>query len=218
MKTKIITLFLLVSFYSNAQEIPKFNVGIDYFLLHASYENGYGSADYSSHGGVFVEKPFQFSFLKPIVFSPGLSFKTIHENFGGGGLGGGSSSSLNHHSFSGYLRIIHKIRLEKIKPAMFYFGGIGGAHFYTWAKGSASSYSTLYPQANWQNSNYKEDPSHLFHKMYFGVLAGIEFTNNSSVTPSFEVKLLPKFGEYRENVLSPVELSINLAFEKKIKG
>ncbi len=215
MKTKIIALILLVSFYSKAQDIPKFNVGIDYLLLHASYENAYGSVEYSSRGGVFIEKPFQFDFLKPVGFSPGLSFKTIHENFGGGGLGGGSSSSLNHYSFSGYLKIIHKMNLEKIKPAVFYFGAFGGAHFYTWAKGSASSYSTLYPKANWKDSNYKEDPSHLFRKMYVGLLAGIEFPNKSFITPSFEVKYIPNYGEYKENVLSPVELSINLAFRTK---
>ncbi len=47
----------------------------------------YGTANYSSGRGVFIEKAFLFDFLKRVIVSPGLSFKTINEEFQTGGMG-----------------------------------------------------------------------------------------------------------------------------------
>ncbi len=215
MKTKIVILLCFISFFSNAQEIPKLNAGIDLLIFKGSYENEYGTTTYSSRGGVFLEKAFQFNFLKQIVLTPGLSYKSIHEKTQGGGMGAGSSSDLNHYTISGYLKFIRKAEIIKIKPAVLYYGGFGGAHFYTWAKGSASNHSVFYEEANWENLNYKEDPSPLFKKMYFGFLTGIEFTNNGFIRPSFEVRFMPLYAESKGNVLNPFELAINLAFGSK---
>ena len=218
MKTKTVLLLCFISLFSNAQEIQKLNVGLDFLLFKGSYENGYGTVNYSSKGGAFIEKAFQLNFLKQTFLSPGLSYKSINEKFSGGGLGGGSASNLNHYAMSGYLKIIHKTEILKLKSAAFYYGAFGGAHFITWARGSASSYSLLYEQANWENPDYKEDPSHLFNKMYFGILTGVQFTNNSFIKPSLELRLLPLYGEYKEHVVSPFELVLNLGFGEKVQN
>lgn len=212
MKTKIAILLCFTSLFLNAQEIPKLNTGIDFLIIYKNLDNSNGALNYSSKGGVFIEKPFQISLLRQIVLSPGLSFKAINENFNGGGLGAGSTSDLNHYSINGYLKIIRKTDIIKIKPAVLYYGVFGGPHLYTRAKGSKSNYSMFYPEANWENQNYKEEPSHFFKKMYFGFLTGIEFTGNAFIKPSMEVRFLPIIGEYKENVLNPFELAINLAF------
>lgn len=212
MKAKTVLLLCFISLFSNAQEIQKLNVGFNFLLFKGSYENGYGTVNYSSRGGAFIEKAFQVNFLKQTFLSPGLSYKSINEKYSGGGLGGGSASQLNHYALSGYLKIIHETE------AGFYYGALGGANFITWARGSASSYSGLYEQANWENPNYKEDPSHLFHKMYAGILVGVQFTDISSIKPSLELRLLPRLGEYKEHVLSPFEVVLNLGFGGKVQN
>lgn len=212
MNTKIAIVLCFMSLFSKAQEIPKLNAGIDFLTFKGSYENENGTTHYSSRGGIFLEKAFQLYFINQFVLSPGLSFKSINEKYSGGGMGGGSSSDLNHHTISGYLKIIHRAEIIKFKPSVLYYGGFGGAHFYTWAKGSASNHSTLYEQANWENPNYKEDPSHLFKKMYIGFLAGVEFATTGFIRPSFEVRFMPIYAESHGNLLNPFELAINLAF------
>lgn len=214
MKALFILLLCIVSLTSVAQDSTLLKIGVDYMLFQSNTEDGSGQTSYYSKGGISLEKPFQFNFLKQVVVSPGLSYKIINENYSGGGLGAGSSSDLNHHTFSGYLKIVHRTNLEKIIPAVFYFGILGGAHIRTWAKGSASSYSAFYTEGNWDNPNYKEDPSHLFKKGYYGLLVGIEFSNNTFMTPAFELKCMPRYGEYNGNLINPVELSIQLGFGK----
>lgn len=211
MKAPTLILLCLMTLFSKAQEPPKLNVGTDLFVINNSYENRYGKANYSSIG-VFIEKPIQITFLKQTFLNPGLSYKSINENFSTSqtALGGNFSNNLNHNTFSGYLKIIHKVKIVKIQPAIFYFGAFGGAHFITWARGSARSSSVLYEQDNWVKSDYRENPSHLFHKMYFGFLTGIQFTNNSFIEPSFELRMLPHYGEYKENKLNPFEIALNL--------
>ena len=216
MKAKIVLLLCFLSFFSNAQEIQKFNAGFDFLLFKVSYENGYGTVNYSSRGGAFVEKAIQLSFLKQTFLSPGLAYKSINEKYSGGGLGGGSASKLNHYALSGYLKIIHKTEL--FKSAGFYYGALGGANFITWARGNASSYSLQYEQANWENPNYKEDPSHLFHKMYAGILTGVQFSEKTSIKTSLELRLLPRLGEYKEQVLSPFEFVLNLGFGGNVQN
>lgn len=219
MKTFTSILLCLVTFLLNAQESPKLNIGMDFFLFNRIYENGYGKADYSSIGA-FIEKPIQLNFLRQTFLNPGISYKSINEDFATSqsALGGSFSNDLNHNTFSGYLKIIRKVEMVKIKPAVLYFGAFGGAHFITWARGNARSSSVLYEQANWENSNYKENPSHLFNKMYFGFLTGIQFTNNSFIEPSLELRLLPLYGEYKGNKLNPFEIAINLGFgENRLK-
>lgn len=206
--------FVMLAFVASAQDSTLFKIGIDYMLFQSNTEDGSVQTSYYSKGGISLEKPFQFNSLKQVVFSPGLSYKIINENYSGGGLGAGSSSDLNHHTFSGYLKIVHRTNLEKIIPAVFYFGILGGAHIRTWAKGSASSYSKFYNEGNWDNPNYKEDPSHLFNKGYYGILAGIEFSNSTFITPAFELRFMPRYGEYNGNLINPVELSIQLGFGK----
>jgi len=41
MKAKIVLLLCFLSFFSNAQEIQKFNAGFNFLLFKVSYENGY---------------------------------------------------------------------------------------------------------------------------------------------------------------------------------
>lgn len=218
MRTKILLLLCFISLLSMAQEIPKLNAGIDFLLFNGEIENSSGTFNYSSKVGFFLEKPFQSNASKRIFFNPGLSFKAINQDYSGGGLGAGSTSELNHYSISGYLKIIYKTDFINKKHTGLYFGVFGGTPFYTWVKGSTSSYSTLYPEANWEKPNYKEHPSQLFEKMYFGLLTGIGFANNAFIKPSLEVRFLPIFGEYKESVLNPFELAINLAFgTKKLK-
>lgn len=216
MKAKTVLLLCFVSLFSNAQEIQKLNVGFNFLLFKGSYENGYGIVNYSSRGGAFIEKAFQVNFLKQTFLSPGLSYKSVNEKYSGGGLGGGSASKLNHYALSGYLKIIHETEIST--SAAFYYGAFGGANFVTWARGSASSYSSLYEQANWENPNYKEDPSHLFNKVYAGILTGLQFADISSIKPSLELRFLPRFGEYKEHVLSPFELVLNLGFGRKVQN
>lgn len=211
MKALTLILICLICFYSNAQENTKLNIGMEVLMLDRIYENGYGTANYSS-AGVFIEKPIHLKFLRQTFINPGFSYKSINETFStsSSALGGHFWSDLNHNSISGYLKTINKVEFEKIKPAVFYFGAFGGAHLITWARGNAQSSSKLYEQANWENSDYREDPSHLFNKMYFGFLCGIQFTNNSFIEPSLELRILPHFGEYMENKLNPFEIALNM--------
>ena len=212
MKALVIFLLCIASLTSVAQDSTLFKIGIDYMLFQSNKEDGSGQTSYFSKGGISIEKPFNISVLKQVVISPGLSYKIINENYSGGGLGAGSSSDLNHHSLSGYLKIVHRTSMEKLLPAIFYFGAFGGVHIRTWAKGSASSYNMFSSEGNWSNPDYKEDPSHLFKKGYYGILAGIEFSNNTVITPAFEVRCIPQYGEYKGNLINPVELAIQLGF------
>ncbi len=123
------------------------------------------------------------------------------------------SSDLKHHTISGYLKLTHKIEKIDIGPPVLYYD-LAGVHFFTWEKGSTSSHSMFYPEANWEKPNHKESPSHLLKKMYTGLLVNIEFTNTKLITPSFEVRFLPYYGEYKGNTLNPLELAINLSFGK----
>lgn len=215
MKIKIALLLCIISHGLNAQDRSKLNFGIDYILFGGVSDNWSGEVTYSSRGGAFVEKPFQLKFAKQLYLSPGLSFKKINEKYHGGGLGAGFSSDLDHYALSSYVKVIHKPEIQVLKPASVYFGGFGGARLYTWARGSASSYSVLYPQANWENDNYKEDPSHLFKKLYFGPVAGLEFTNEGVFRPSLEVRYMLQFGEYYEKILRPFELVVNIGIGSK---
>ncbi len=211
MKIRTAILFCLISSFLNAQDISRVTIGMDFFLFNRIYENGYGKANYSSTG-VYIEKPIQLNFIKQTFLNPGLSYKSINETFSTSqsALGGSFSNDLKHNTFSAYLKIIHKVEIEKIKPSVLYFGAFGGTHFITWARGSARSSSVLYEQANWENSDYRENPSHLFNKMYFGFLTGIQFTNNSFIEPSLELRILPLYGEYKGNKLTPFEIALNL--------
>ena len=74
----------------------------------------------------------------------------------------------------------------------------------------------FYKEANWENPNYKEDQSHLFKKMYFGFLTGIEFTNNTLISPSLELRFIQRYGEYKGAVLNPFEIAINLVLRSKM--
>lgn len=215
MKTIVLLFVCFIPLVSGAQQ---FNVGIDYSFFKNSYENSGEVANYNSKGGVFLEKGFQLKFLKNIVISPGVSLKKINEKFSDGGLGAGFSSELDHYSFGGYCKIVRTFEIAKIKPAVLYLGALGGARITSWAKGSTESYSRLDSQLNGIDSDYKENPSHLFHKMHYGFLAGVVFSNSSFIEPALELRFMPTYGEYKENILSPFELAINIGFGKKNKS
>jgi hypothetical protein len=215
MKTKLILLFLFVSLFGNAQNPTKLNFGADFMLFLGEYNNPYGDATYDSRGGFFVEKPFQMKFYRRLYISPGVSFKNIYERYRGGGMGAGFSCILNHYSINSYLKTIYKPEIRILKPTSLYFGALGGTHLYTWEKGSAHSWSMFSPQANWSKENYREDPSHLYNNLFFGLLAGIELTGKGIIRPSIEVRWMPNYGEFQRNKISPFELAINLGIGTK---
>ena len=217
MKQKLIRLFLFVSLFGSAQDLPKLNVGADFMFFSKEYDNPYGEATYDSRGGFFVEKPFQMKFYRRLYISPGVSFKNIYERYRGGGMGAGFSCNLNHYSINSYLKAIYKPEIRILKPTLLYFGALGGTHLYTWAKGSAHSWSLSATQANWSKENYREDPSHLYNNLFFGLLAGIELTGKGIIRPSIEVRWMPNYGEYQGNKTNPFELAINLGIGTKKK-
>ena len=215
MKLKLIFIFCIVSLTAGSQELPTINAGLDFLLFRGKYINQYSEANYNSKGGVFVEKPFHFPYVNNVFAVPGISFKVIHEKIFGGGLGAGVSSSLNHFSLSGYLKITHKPDFLKTGSAIFYYGGLAGAPIHTQANGSATGYSAIDESKNWDDPDHKEDPSHLYKKIYYGVLAGMEFSGTTRVTPSLEVRFLPFFANYHHHELHPFELAVNIKFGRK---
>lgn len=217
MKQKLILLLLFASLFGSAQDLPKLNVGVDFMLFRGEYDNSSGEVTYDSRGGFFVEKPFQTKFFRQLYISPGVSFKNTYERFHSGGLGGSFTSKLNHYTINSYVKAIYKTEIEILKPTSLYFGATGGTHLYTWAKGSASSWVMSSPECTWQKDNYKEDPSHLYNKLFFGFLAGIELFDKGIIRPSIEVRWMPDYGEYQGNKTSPFELAINLGIGTKKK-
>lgn len=212
MKPIVFLLLCFISLFANAQRI---NVGADYLFLRDAYDDG--DAIYKSKGGLFVEKGFELKSLKQIIIRPGISFKTIHEDFFSGGNAAGFSRDLNHYSVSAYCKIIRTIEIAKIKPILFHVGALGGATITSWARGKASNYSMFDHEANWSDPHYKENPSQLFRKMYYGFLAGMTFRNNSSIEPALELRFMPGYGQYSQNVLNPLELAVSIGFGKKAK-
>jgi hypothetical protein len=217
MKSKITIFLCIISFLSTAQEISKLNIGVDYLILKNYYSNRYGDFHYTPQIGGFVEKPFLFPLFKSVIFSPGLSFNTIHEKFHGGGLGAGSYKDLTHYSFSGYGKLIHQTHFRIFPRITFYFGGLIGTRLITWSKGNASNYSISYPEANWEDPDYTERPSHLYKKMYAGLLSGLEFKTHSFIHPSFEARFLPRYGQYKQNMLNPFEIALQIGLGTKNK-
>lgn len=217
MKTKLILVFLFVSLWGSAQNPTKLNFGADFMVFRGEYDNPYGEATYDSRGGFFVEKPFQMKFARQFYVSPGVSFKNIYERYHGGGRGAGFSCILNNYSINSYLKTIYKPEIRILKPTSLYFGALGGTHLYTWEKGSAHSWSISASQANWSKENYRENPSHLYNKLFFGLLAGIELTGKGIIRPSIEVRWMPNYGEFQRNKISPFELAINLGIGTKKK-
>lgn len=218
MKLKLISLLCIISLFADAQKHSIVNAGFDFLLFRGKYENEYGEVNYNSKGGLFVEKSFQFPYIKNVFVNPGISFKIINEKVFGGGLGAGVSSSLNHYNLIGYLKIIHKPDFIRINPAVFYYGALTGTPIYTQANGSVYSYSVVDREDNWDDPDHKEAPSHLYKKIYYGILAGVEFSNNALVTPAFEVRFLPVFAKYHHHKLHPFELAINLKFGRKVNS
>jgi len=212
-----LVLLLCVVFVSGAkaQNTAKFNFGVDYLLLNGDNSNYHGDEGYSSRGGLFAEKQFQIKKLGQVYCVPGLSVKKINEIYYGGGMGAGISRKLNHYSVSSSAKLIYKFDIGMIKPSALYAGGIGGVQLFTWAKGSASSYSVLYPEANWQNDNYKERPSRLFRRVYCGLVAGIEFMDKGLIRPAIEVRYFSRFANYQEIVFQPFELAVSIGIGKR---
>jgi hypothetical protein len=212
---KLILLFCVI-FVSGtkAQNAAKFDIGGEYMLFRGEYDYVDNEKMYSSRGGLFIEKPIQLTSLSGNYFTPGLSYKNIYESYGGGGLGAQFSSDLNHQSISGYFKLIHKFNFEVLKPQSIYIGGMFGAQIYTWATGTSSNSDSSNHDRNWSDRYYSEQPSHLFKKVYYGFVAGIEFADKGFIRPAIEVRYYPEFAEYRQTVLRPFELAVNFGIGK----
>jgi hypothetical protein len=211
----VVLVGLIVALNAKSQEKPILNIGGDYTIFKGEYSNSRGKETYSSRGGLFVEKWFQLAKSAGNYLTPGLSYKKVNETYRGGGLGGGFSSKLDHYSFSGYVKFIHRFNIEALKPQAAYIGAMGGVQLYTWARGDAASHSVQYPEANWSDGKYTEEPSHLFKQVYYGFVAGFEISNKGMLRPSVEIRYMPRYGEYMETVLRPFELALNIAIGKK---
>ena len=212
---KLILLFcvLFVS-GAKAQTAAKFNIGVDYMLFRGEYEYVDNEKMYSSRGGIFIEKPIQLTSLSGNYLTPGLSYKNIYESYGGGGLGTQFSSHLNHQSVSGYFKLIHKFNCEVLKPQSIYIGGMGGVQICTWATGTSSYNNSSDHVHSWRDRYDSEQPSHLFKKVYCGLVAGIEFTDKGFIRPAIEVRYYPSFAKYDETVLRPFELAVSFGIGK----
>ncbi len=215
MKIAAVFLMFCITTLAVAQDVSILNTGFDLMIFSGKTMNESGMTNYSSKGGVFLEKPFRLGSSEKLFLSPGFSYKSINEKYQGGGMGGALTSELNHSSLSGYIKLIRKTKIIKISPAVLYFGGFAGFNMYTRAKGKTSSYNVFYFDANWEDRDFYEEPSHLFKKVYGGILTGVEFKNHSFIQPSVEIKFLPNYGRYRGKVLNPFEVGINLAFASK---
>lgn len=217
MKAKIIILFCLISLFSNAQKISKINIGIDYWLTYKNHESSLGYVAYAPKVGIFIEKPFLINPSKNIVLSLGVNYKNINESFHSFGLGGpGAAGNLDHQSIGTYLKVIQNTEIKIFKQGFLYYGGFGGINLYTWVTGEQTTWGGYKSNTENSGSSNCTNKSELYNKFFWGFVSGYSFASNAKINPSVELRILPYYGKFKQDILpNPFEIAVKLEIGKK---
>jgi len=209
-----------------AQISPDLKTGFGYSYVFDEDEST--SPDYHTITGYptfSVEKPFpvEIRLKKRLSINPGLAYNFFKEEKVIGDEVDGKNFNLNHHSVSGFVKVLVQAKFRGKTEAFIYGGGIGGINLMTKTKGTKYVYGLNVEIPEYDNP-INENASDFFGMFYYGGVLGFQpnARKYNFVKPSFEVTYFPQFlSKTRETIpisyadINTIQFTLFLGFRIK---
>ena len=216
----------LATIQSFAQISPDFKTGFGYSYVLDEDEST--SPDYHTITGYptfSVEKPFpvEIRLKKRLSINPGLAYNFFKEEKVIGDTEDGKNFNLNHHSVSGFVKVLVQAKFRGKTEAFIYGGGIGGINLMTKTKGTKYVYGLNVEIPEYDNP-INENASDFFGMFYYGGVLGFQpnARKYNFIKPSFEVTYFPQFlSKTRETIpisyadINTIQFTLFLGFRIK---
>jgi hypothetical protein len=227
MKSLVVIFFLLTLTYSGFGQIsPALKAGVGY--MYVFDEDASISPDYHTIKGyptISVEKPFpiEIRLKKRMSINPGLSYNFFKDDKLKGDTQEGKDFKLNHHSVSGFVKVLYQAKLAGKTEAFIYGGGIGGVNIFTKTTGTKYVYGLNVEIPEYDNP-INENGRDFFKLFYYGALVGFQpnARKYNFIKPSFEIAYYPGFVSkpleiypIAYNNISTIQLTVLLGFRIK---
>jgi hypothetical protein len=210
----ILTALLVLSISGFGQISPELKTGFGYsYVLD---EDVFISPDYHTLTGrptFSVEKPFpvEIRLKKSLSINPGLAYHFFKEEKVIGDTRDGRNFNLNHHSVSGYVKVLYQVKFRGKTEAFIYGGGVGGMNLITKTKGTKYVFGLNIEIPEYDNP-VNENASEFFEMFYYGALIGFQpnARKYNFIKPSFEVSFFPQFISKPNEVVPITYKDINM--------